>query len=85
MTTLTLNIQDNSIMPRLLEMLKNMSGVSVVDANKYQIPDDNILSKEEGERFVSETLAPAYRDVLKAEKEGKEFPDISELFKDLES
>lgn len=45
---------------------------------------NRILSKEEGEQLVRDTLLPAYRDVLEAEKRGERLPDISELFKELE-
>ena len=84
MTTMTLNIQDNSIMPYLLEMLGKVKGVSIVrtDTHKYSL--DGSLSKEEGEKMVCETLMPAYCDVLKAEKSGMDFPDISELISEIE-
>ena len=42
------------------------------------------LSKEEGEKLVRDTLIPAYRDVLEAERKRITYPDISELFSELE-
>ena len=84
MTTMTLNIQDNSIMPHLIEMLSKVKGVSIVNNVEHKYALDDSLSKEEGEKLVCETLIPAYRDVLQAEKSGKEFPDISELFSEIE-
>ena len=79
MTTMTLNIQDNSVMPYLLEMLGKIKGVSIVSTVPHRYSLDDSLSKEEGESLVRDTLMPAYRDVLQAEKVGKDFPDISEL------
>lgn len=84
MTTMTLNIQDNNIMPHLLEMLGKIKGVSIVSTINHKYSIDDSLSKEEGEKMVCETLIPAYRDVLNAEKCGKEFPDISELLREIE-
>lgn len=85
MTTMTLNIQDNSIMPYLLEMLGKLKGVTIVKTTNHGCPLDEFLSKEEGENLVFKTLLPAYRDVLQAEKNGEEFPDISELFNEIEA
>ena len=84
MTTMTLNIQDNSIMPHLLEMLGKVKGVSIVSTINHQYSIDDSLSKEEGERMVCDTLMPAYLDVLNAEKYGKDFPDITELLREIE-
>ena len=84
MTTMTINIQDNSIMPHLLEMLGKVKGVSIVSTINHQYSIDDSLSKEEGERMVCETLMPAYLDVLNAEKYGKDFPDITELLREIE-
>ena len=84
MTTMTLNIQDNSIMPHLIEMLSKVKGVSIVSTINRKYSIDDSLSKEEGVKMVCETLIPAYRDVLNAEKSGKEFPDISELLREIE-
>ena len=84
MTTMTLNIQDNSVMPYLLEMLGKIKGVSIVSTASRGYSLDDSLSKEEGETLVRETLMPAYRDVLQAEKVGKDFPDISELISEIE-
>ena len=84
MTTMTLNIHDNSIMPYLLEMLGKIKGVSIVSTAEQKYSLDDSLSKEEGERLVCETLMPAYRDVLKAETSGKEYPDITELISEIE-
>ena len=84
MTTMTLNIQDNSIMPYLLEMLGKVKGVSIVCTANQKYTLDDSLSKEEGEQLVCETLIPAYRDVLKAETSGKEYPDITELISEIE-
>ena len=83
MTTMTLNIQDNSIVPYLLEMLSKVKGVSIVNTAYHNYTLDDSLSKEEGEKLVCETLMPAYGDVLKAEKKGIDYPDISELFKEI--
>ena len=83
MTTMTLNIQDNSVMPYLLEMLGKIKGVSIVSTAEQKYSLDDSLSKEEGERLVCETLMPAYRDVLKAETSGKEYPDITELISEI--
>ena len=82
--TMTLNIQDNSILPYLLEMLGKVKGVSIISTADKKYTLDDSLSKEEGEQLVCETLIPAYRDVLKAETNGKEFPDITELISDIE-
>ena len=84
MTTMTLNIQDNSIMPHLIEMLSKVKGVSIVSTINRKYSIDDSLSKEEGVKMVRETLIPAYRDVLNAEKSGKAFPDISELIREIE-
>ena len=85
MTTMTLNIHDNSIMPYLLEMLGKIKGVSIVSTAEQKYSLDDSLSKEEGERLVCETLMPAYRDVLNAEKNGRDFPDVSELLSEMEN
>ena len=83
MTTMTLNIQDNSIMPYLIEMLGKVKGVSIVSTANQKYTLDDSLSKEEGEQLVCETLITAYRDVLKAETSGKEYPDITELISEI--
>ena len=85
MTTMTLNIQDNSIMPYLIEMLGKVKGVSIVRTANQKYTLDDSLSKEEGEQLVCETLIPAYRDVLNAEKNGRDFPDVSELLSEMEN
>ena len=85
MTTMTINIQDNSIMPYLVKMLSRMKGVTIVDSTNHDYSLDDSLSKEDGECLVCETFAPAYSEVLKAEKCGKEYPDISELFREIEA
>ena len=68
-------------MPRLLEMLRGMKGVSVEKTEGYHCTNEPALSRKEGERLVASTLLPAYRDVLAAENNGIEYPDISELFR----
>lgn len=46
--------------------------------------EDRVLTREEGEQLVRETFVPAYKDALEAERKGIKYPDISELFKELE-
>ncbi|MCF2657778.1 MAG: hypothetical protein SO188_00605 [Prevotella sp.] len=84
MTTMTLNIQDNSIVPHLLEVLSQIKGVTIVHSSNHSYSMGESLSKEEGEKLVRDTLIPAYRDVLEAERKGITYPDISELFSELE-
>lgn len=76
MSTLTLNISDLSVMPRLLDTLKQFKGVSVVPKSSY---DEAQLSKEEGEQLVRDTLVPAYREVLAAERNGQSLPDAHDI------
>ena len=64
MTTMTLNIQDNSIVPHLLEVLSQIKGVTIVHSSNHSYSMGESLSKEEGEKLVRDTLIPAYRDVL---------------------
>lgn len=47
--------------------------------NKRIRKKKGILSREEGEKLVRETLLPAYLDVLEADRKGIELPDASEL------
>lgn len=42
------------------------------------------LPREQGEELVCETFLPAFKDALNSEKDGTEFPDVSELFVELE-
>ena len=56
MNTMTLNIQDKSIMPYLVEMLGKIKGVSIVNNVEHKYSLDDSLSKEEGEKLVCETL-----------------------------
>lgn len=70
MSTLTLNISDMRVMPGLLEYLKKIGGVSIVKNDMYDIGDDRVLTKEEGEALVMETLVPAIKDVLRAKSDG---------------
>ena len=79
MTTITLNISDNSILPVLLDALRHFKGVEVCHRTDANSNDNRILSREEGEMLVRETFLPAYKDVLKAEKEGISFPDAHEI------
>lgn len=79
MTTITLNISDNSILPVLLDALRHFKGVEVCHRTDANSNDNRILSREEGEMLVRETFLPAYKDVLKAEKEGFSFPDAHEI------
>ena len=46
MATMTLNIQDVSIMPRLLEMLRGMKGVSVEKTEGYHCTNEPALSRK---------------------------------------
>lgn len=52
--------------------------------NKRIRKKKGILSREEGEKLVRETLLPAYRDVRDADRTGRNFPDISELWDQLD-
>ena len=72
-------------MPYLVKMLSKIKGVTIVDSTNHDYSLDDSLSKEDGECLVRETFAPAYSEVLKAEKSGKEYPDISELFSEIEA
>lgn len=79
MSTLTLNISDMRVMPGLLEYLKKIGGVSIVKNDMYDIGDDRVLTKEEGEALVMDTLAPAIKDVLRAKSDGLKMADAHEL------
>ena len=79
MSTLTLNISDMRVMPGLLEYLKKIGGVSIVKNDMYDIGDDRVLTKEEGEALVMDTLAPAIKDVLCAKSDGLKMADAHEL------
>lgn len=79
MSTLTLNINDMRVMPGLLEYLKKIGGVSIVKNDMYDIGDDRVLTKEEGEALVMETLVPAIKDVLRAKSDGLKMADAHEL------
>ena len=65
---------------RLRSCLLSLKGL-VRSSNKDK---DKVLSREEGEQLVCDTFVPAYKDALRAEKDGAEFSDISELFVELE-
>lgn len=79
MTTITLNIADNSIVPLLLDALKRFKGVEVCHRSESNSYSNQEWSREEGEMLVKETFLPAYKDVLKAEKEGAAFHDAHEI------
>lgn len=40
---------------------------------------ERVLTREEGENLLRETLLPAYKDVMDAEKTGLDFPDAHDL------
>lgn len=75
--------QDKKVLYSCWELLTDSvdKTITAADADDWE---NRVLSKEEGEQLVRETLLPAYRDVLEAEKRGERFPDISELFKELD-
>ena len=79
MSTLTLNISDMRVMPGLLEYLKKIGGVSIVKNDIYDIGDYRVLTKEEGEALVMDTLVPAIKDVLRAKSDGLKMADAHEL------
>lgn len=81
METLTLNVTDTSLMPMLRDLIGRIKGVSIAPKQKTY---EHVLSREEGEQLVRETLLPAYRDVREARRTGKKFPDISELWDQLD-
>ena len=66
-------------MPGLLEYLKKIGGVSIVKNDIYDIGDDRVLTKEEGEALVMDTLVPAIKDVLRAKSDGLKMADAHEL------
>lgn len=54
---------------------QDASCVSSVDDNEK----DKVLTREEGENLLRETLLPAYKDALEAERKGVDFPDAHDL------
>lgn len=65
-----------------------------MDEKRYTFPEaeaieeteeERPLTREEGERFLRDTLVPALQDVKEAERRGERFPDAHELLKELEA
>lgn len=91
MTTITLNISDNSILPVLLDTLRHFKGVEVCHRTDANSNDNHILSREEGEmlvretfqqqQFVRESLTRAFSELSDAQSSKRELPDASDLFK----
>lgn len=78
MTTLTLHIADQSIMPMLLNAIRSFKGVTVANA-----PAEH-TAKIDGERWAREVLLPAYLDVKEMERKGIDLPDAHDFLKEME-
>ena len=81
MNTLTININDRSVIPGLLDYLNKVGGISIVESDICESTDmeDRTLTREEGEALVAETLVPAIKDVIEARRNGIKMPEAHEL------
>lgn len=95
MTTLTLNIADQSVMPMLLNAIKEFKGVTIaqnpVRMQKTRTAHNPLAAdraeetqKADGEKWAREVLVPTYLDVLDKEKKGIELPDAYDFLRELE-
>lgn len=95
MTTLTLHIADQSVMPLLLDAIKGLKGVTIAQkpacthkAPAKAKPAEKTLSdstqKIDGEQWAREVLLPIVQEVREATAKGYRYPDAHELFAELE-
>lgn len=89
MTTLTLNIADQSVMPMLLNAIKGFKGVTIAPkrTRKHQAvepPAAEDAPKIDGEKWAREVLLPTYLDVLDMERKGIRLPDAHDFLKEME-
>lgn len=90
MTTLTLNITDQSVMPLLLETLKNIKGVSIAPkfarARKPRAAATPAVEekKTDGKEWARDVLMPIVQEVREASAKGYRYPDAHNLIKELE-
>lgn len=89
MTTLTLHIADQSVMPMLLDAIKGFKGVTIAPkrTRKARTVETSAVEdtpKIDGEKWAREVLLPIVQEVREATARGYRYPDISELFAELE-
>lgn len=89
MTTLTLHIADQSVMPMLLDAIKAFKGVTIAPKRTrkartvtYSAVEDT--PKIDGEKWAREVLIPTYLDVLEMERKGIKLPDAHDFLKEME-
>lgn len=74
MTQLILNIEDNSILPGLRNMLQTMKGVSIVEsAAKDETKKTNLLN----------SITKGIQEVQQAKQSGHELPLMQDLIQEL--
>lgn len=89
MTTLTLNIADQSVMPMLLNAIKGFKGVTIAPkrTRKARAVESSAVEdtpKIDGEKWAREVLIPIVQEVREATARGYRYPDAHDLLRELE-
>lgn len=79
---MTLNISDTSILPTLLEAIKELKGVTIAHMPHVV---STVTEKVDGEKWARETLLPLVQEVKDKSAKGYSYPDAHEFLKEIET